>query len=135
MPLHFKLAIPSRSLADFPAEYVQLPSAEGSMGVLQNHAPLRCVLAPGVVTCRLPDHTRRVYAVSSGVASVRNNVVTLLADTAEAAESIDTARARAAEGRARARLQSFESGVDRARAEAALARALARIKSSQSIDR
>ncbi|MCG3196799.1 MAG: ATP synthase epsilon chain [bacterium] len=135
MPLHFKLAIPSRSIADFEALYVQLPSEEGSMGVLQNHAPLRCVLAPGVVTCKLADNSQKVYAVSAGVASVKHNVVTLLADTAESADSIDSTRARAAEGRARARLESFESGVDRARAEAALARALARIKATQAVAR
>ncbi len=128
MPLQVNLLIPTQTVANLTAEYVQLPSTVGSMGVLPDHAPLRCELAPGVVVCRLTDETERVFSVSSGLAIIRKNVVTILADTSEDAQKIDSERAQAARERATKRLSGEEAGkIDRARAEAALHRALARL--------
>lgn len=127
MPLQLNLSVPTSLIADMTVEYVQLPSEEGSMGVLQNHAPLRAALEPGVVTARDLEHKNHFFFVSSGLAMIKDNVVTILADTAEKAESIDETRARNAGDRARQRIQSPSPNIDRARAEAALARSIARI--------
>ncbi len=136
MPLQVNLCIPTQPLANLTAIYVQLPSAAGSMGILPSHAPLRCELAPGVVVCRLTDETERVFSVSSGLAVIRNNTVTILADTAEDAQNIDTSRAQAARERALRRLGGDEAGmIDRVRAEAALRRALARLDAVRSVKR
>jgi F-type H+-transporting ATPase subunit epsilon len=54
--------------------------------------------------------------------------VSLLVRAAESAETIDLARAQAAEKRAQERLQSHAADVDMMRAEASLRRALAREK-------
>ena len=129
MPLQVNLCIPTQPLASLTVDYVQLPSVDGRMGVLVNHAPLRCILAPGVVMCRLPDDSIRVFSVSSGLAMIRKNVVTILADAAESAENIDPVRAHAARDRAVARLGGVDQDrIDRARAEAALQRAMARLE-------
>ncbi len=130
MPLQVNICIPTQPVANLTATYVQLPSASGSMGVLPDHAPLRCELVPGVVVCRLTDETERVFSVSSGLAGIRKNVVTILADTAEDAQNIDPSRAQAARERAMKRLHGGDSAdiIDRVRAEAALRRALARLE-------
>jgi F-type H+-transporting ATPase subunit epsilon len=135
MSFQVNVSIPIQPLASLDVNYVQLPSAEGSMGVLQNHAPLRCTLVPGVVLCRLPDQSVRVFSISGGVAMVRNNVVTILADIAEDAHAIDSHRAEAARERALQRLREGSPEINRARAEAALHRSLARIQARFLVDR
>ena len=131
MPIQLNLCAPTRQVAEVEAEYIQIPSAQGKMEVLKNHAPLRCVLEPGVVTCRLEDGSERVFAVSSGLAMIRDNRVLVMADAAEKGEDIDVARAEAAMERARERLHRMGHGVDLARAEAALKRALARLEATR----
>lgn len=135
MPLQVILTVPTHTAAELEAEYVQMPSADGSMGVLINHAPLRCVIVPGVVMIRAADRTEKVFAVSNGVAIIRNNEVSIMVDSAEPAESIDAARAEAARDRAHERLAKPQSGLDLARAEAALRRAMARLKAVEAAQR
>jgi F-type H+-transporting ATPase subunit epsilon len=129
MTLQVNLCIPTQPVANLSASYVQIPSVSGSMGILRSHAPLRCELAAGVVVCRLSDQSERVFSVSSGLAVIRNDTVTILADTAEDANNIDPSRAQAARERAVERLSGGDPGlIDRTRAEAALRRALARLE-------
>jgi len=133
MPVLVKVCVPTRKVAELEAEYVQIPSAQGNMGVLPSHAPLRCVLDSGVVTCRLPDNGTEVFAVSTGLATIEDDVVTILADAAENARDIDSGRAEAARQRASERVRSMEPSVDHARAEAALKRSLARLQASRMV--
>jgi F-type H+-transporting ATPase subunit epsilon len=128
VPVTLKLSSPTRQIAEVEAEYIQIPSAQGKMGVLPNHAPLRAVLEPGLVTCRLKDGSEIVFAVSTGLALVENNVVTVLADSAENAMDIDLDRAERARLRAQERLHTIDSQIDHARAETALKRSIARIQ-------
>jgi F-type H+-transporting ATPase subunit epsilon len=122
-----------RQVAKVEAEYVQIPSAEGMMGVLPNHAPLRCVLQPGIVTCRMADNSEELYTVSTGLATVRNNEVVVLADAAEKGDEIDLERAAAAKERAQQRLHTMDRSVDRDRAELALKRSLIRMSAAHKI--
>ena len=103
------------------------------MGVSPQHAPLRCILDPGVLNCRLKDGSTQVFAVATGLARVENDVVTVLADAAERGADIDVGRAEAAKERARQRLHSMDSHIDHTRAEAALERALARIQAARRV--
>ena len=133
MPLQLKLSVPTKEVADMTVEYVQLPSEEGSMGVLQNHAPLRAALEPGVLTARDLEHKNHYFFVSSGLAMIQDNVVTILADSAERAEDIDEARAQAAADRARERIGNPSPEIDIRRAEIALARAIARMNAKHKL--
>ena len=130
MPVELNLSVPARQVAKLTAEYIQIPSAQGKMGVLTNHAPLRCVIDPGVITCKRKDETVQVFAVSGGLAVVGNNEVTVLVDSAEPAEDVDSKRAAAARERAMERLRSMNAEIDHVRAEAALKRALARLQAA-----
>lgn len=108
---------------------LNLPATLGSMGVLKNHAPLMTTLEIGTVkyTKNGADH---YLAVHGGFAEVKDNVVIILADSAEKAEEIDVSRAEAAKQRAEARLKKRDAELDVLRAEMALRRALTRIKTS-----
>ena len=102
------------------------PGSVGELGVLPNHAPLVTSLQPGELRVKKGD--REVpFFVSGGFLEVHRDVVTVLADAAEAGEQIDLERADAARRRAEERLKG-ESAVDRARAEAALRRSMMRLK-------
>lgn len=126
----FRLTIhtPEATVFDEDVISVTAPGSEGYLGVLARHAPLITGLVPGQMTIRRSDGQLDNYAVSGGFLEVADNRATLLADACEHARSIDIARAREAERRARQLLQSRESSASQARAEAALKRALNRIR-------
>jgi F-type H+-transporting ATPase subunit epsilon len=107
-------------------EYIEIPGKTGYLGVLPGHAPLISELAAGELTYRMGSQTKRV-AVAWGFAEVLQTKVTILAETAEKAEEIDTARAEAAKKKAEAELQ--KAGPEgNEEAKAALERATARLE-------
>jgi len=129
-PIRLEIVTPTGVVFSDMVRYVQMPAVCGSMGILPNHAPLVTTLVPGVVKYENSSH-KDYLAVSEGFVEINNNIVIILAHTAEEAEKIDLARAEAALNRARQRLSSHEEGINMAQAEAALRRAIARIKTYQ----
>ena len=67
-------------------------------------------------------------AVSGGFLEVNNNVVTILADTAEQVEEIDVDRAEEAIKQAQERISSRDADIDLERATQALRRSQARVR-------
>ncbi len=68
------------------AEYARFETAEGSVGVLAGHAPMLCALPDGIARFRMEDGTEKRAELSSGIANVRDNTVTVLADRATLTE-------------------------------------------------
>ena len=66
-------------------EYVNLPTAFGSLGVLSNHAPMLCAVEAGVLRCRWSDGAVRVR-IGAGVASVEKNELNVLVSSAQVLE-------------------------------------------------
>lgn len=133
MPALFNLQIvtPEREVFNGPVDMVSLPGAEGSFGVLRSHAPLIAALDPGEVTIRDENGQETHMAIGGGFFQVADNQAMVLADSAEAANQIDVARAQASEQRARSRLAGqldAEHILQRERADAALKRAQARLR-------
>lgn len=123
-----EIVTPAKQLVrDVQAEEVQIPGANGYLGILPGHAPLITELAVGVITYRAGG-TNNTLSVAWGFAEVLPDKVTILAETAERPEDIDTARAQKAKERAEQRLKSNDPQIDFARAEDALQRAEARLK-------
>jgi F-type H+-transporting ATPase subunit epsilon len=110
-------------------EAVVVPVFEGQIGILHNHAPMVSTLGLGVLRYKQGGKTKKV-AINGGFLELSNNQITILADSAEEAESIDIARAKEAKARAEKRLRERAANIDRARAQAALARALNRLKAA-----
>jgi F-type H+-transporting ATPase subunit epsilon len=123
--MQLEIVTPERLVVNEAVEYIEIPGKTGYLGVLPGHAPLISELAAGELTYRMGNQTKRV-AVAWGFAEVLQSKVTILAETAERAEDIDTARAEAAKKKAEAELQKagLEGNAD---AEAALQRATARL--------
>jgi F-type H+-transporting ATPase subunit epsilon len=124
--IQLEIVTPERLVVSVAAEYIEIPGKTGYLGVLPGHAPLISELAAGELTYRVGNQTRRL-AVAWGFVEVLQDKVTILAETAEKAEDIDTARAEAAKRKAEAELQ--KAGPEgNAQAEAALERAVARLE-------
>ena len=117
-----------KAVIDETVNSIEVPGTEGYLGVLRSHAALVSALQPGTLTVTPLDREPEIYAVSGGFIEIDRNTVTLLADSLERPEEIDTSRAERAAERAREHLEKRESGLDPLRAEAALKRALNRMK-------
>jgi F-type H+-transporting ATPase subunit epsilon len=124
--IQLEVVTPERLVVNEAAEYIEIPGKTGYLGVLPGHAPLISELAAGELTYRNGSQTKRV-AVAWGFAEVLSDKVTILAETAEKAEDIDTSRAEAAKRKAEAELQ--KAGLEgNEEAQAALDRANARLQ-------
>jgi ATP synthase F1 epsilon subunit len=104
MPIQCEVVSQDRALFSGLADMVVAPGSEGEMGILPHHAPLLTSLKQGILRVR-HDGREEIFVLSGGVMEVRPNLVTVLADTGESVDEIDTARAEAARARAEALLQ------------------------------
>lgn len=129
MAATFKLDIvtPEKTVLSGEAASLQVPSVEGSLGVLAGHAPLLAELGVGECVVRLADGTTRQLVVAGGFLDVGKAKVSILANTAEFDDEIDVSRAEASLVRAREILNSAEN-IDRSELMASMRRAQARIR-------
>jgi F-type H+-transporting ATPase subunit epsilon len=88
--LHFEFISPERVLFSGDVDQVDLPGAEGDMGILAGHAPLVTALRPGIVTI-YSGSSREPVVVIGGFAEVSPAGLTILADRAMPRENFDTA--------------------------------------------
>ncbi len=127
--LHCHVLTPDSALLECDATSVVLPAHDGQIGFLKNRAPLLCKLGLGELRIVQEQGERRFF-VDGGFAQMLNNQLTILTQSAEAAENIDPAAARAAVQKATDMPTADADGRD-ARAAAILrARARARIARS-----
>ena len=109
------------------ATSVVVPGLDGYFGVWAGHAPLVSGMEIGAVMIKTPEeHVINFIAVSGGFVEVKPDMVTILAESAELGQDIDTNRATNAEERARERLSQHFADIDIPRAEVALRKALNR---------
>jgi F-type H+-transporting ATPase subunit epsilon len=126
--LQFEMTTPEKVALQTTAEFVVLPAFEGEMGVLPNHAPFLVELAPGEVRVTKDKSVTR-YAVSGGFAEIKDNKVSLFAETAEDAQAIDAERARQALERAKGEaVRKDLDPIQLMAAEAAIRRAQVRLR-------
>jgi F-type H+-transporting ATPase subunit epsilon len=121
------IVTPDGPVYDSEVSMVVAKTVSGEIGVLAGHIPMVAPLAVGAVKLKKADGTQDLVAVHGGFIEVRPEKISILATAAEAAGSIDLARAQEAQKRAEARLQGKSDAVDFKRAELALKRALNRI--------
>lgn len=124
--LKVSVVTPDGPVYESDVEMVVARAQSGELGVLPGHIPMVAPLQIGGVRMKKADKTEQV-AVNGGFLEVRPDKVTILAQTAEAAEEIDLTRAEEAKRRAEQRLQSKQDDIDHLRAELALQRAINRI--------
>ena len=125
--LRLRVVTPQRLLLDEEADEVTAPGTVGEFGVLPNHITFLSSLEPGRLTYKRSGQARTL-AVGGGFAEVVDNVMTVLADSAEFANEIDVERARAALRAAEESLKTLAANDPAfAEAQAARQRAQARL--------
>jgi F-type H+-transporting ATPase subunit epsilon len=93
--LTLEVVTPEREVVREPVTEVQVPGREGYLGILPGHTPLLTELGIGALSYRKGAQTIYV-AIAGGFAEVLGGRVLVLAEAAQRAEEIDTARAQSA---------------------------------------
>ena len=131
LPPHIELQIvtPDRMLVQERVDEVQIPGAEGYLGVLPGHTPLLASLAVGELWYR-KGQEKTYLSIAFGFAEILPDRVTILARIAERAEDVDLTRAESARKRAEERLHHAKPEIDQERARIALIKSVTRIQVS-----
>ena len=80
--LTLELVTPEKVAWSAPADFVVLPAAGGEMGVLPGHQSFLVQLMAGEVRVTVGEEVKS-FAVSGGFAEIKNDTVSLFAETAE----------------------------------------------------
>lgn len=122
------IVTPERTVLSQEVVSVQLPAADGSLGILAGHAPLLADLGVGECRVRLASGAEEKLALAGGFVEVSREQVTVLADMAEFSHEIDVSRAEASLEKARELIGSLDSTISREDANAAYQRAQNRLR-------
>jgi F-type H+-transporting ATPase subunit epsilon len=88
--LQFEFVSPENVLFSGEVDQVDVPGAEGHMGIFAGHAPMVTTLRPGIVTI-FRGSTREPVVITGGFAEVGPGGLTILADRAVARADFDMA--------------------------------------------
>lgn len=122
--MKLKIVAPERIFFEGDTTFLEFTTTEGDMGVYPDHIPLTAIVAPGVLRIHDGDDVKEA-ALMSGFIQILKDQVTILAESVEWPDEIDSNRAKEAEIRARRRIEEG-SGIDMSRAEMALKRSIIR---------
>lgn len=126
--LKLEMVTPYKQVLSEEVDEITAPGFIGELGILPDHTPLLTTLRVGELTYKKGNESFHV-AVNWGYLEVEENTATVLVDTAEKADEIDLARAKAALGRAEDALKTLPPEDKKYMImEAALQRAIIRIK-------
>lgn len=80
--MYLEIITPDKKVYSGDVEAIKLPGAEGSFGILNNHAPIIATLKKGTV--KITDTKKQVenFEINGGVVEVLNNKVIVLAENA-----------------------------------------------------
>lgn len=142
--IEITILTPQRSIFTGQVRSLIVPAHKGYLGILPGHAPFLCMLTTGEIIVResssTEDKTKRSsaegwrepktahFATSGGLMEVLPGKVSILTDSAEKLEEIDTKRVESARNRAIERIKSRDHEIDIKRAQDSLERAENRLK-------
>lgn len=126
--LKVEILTPETKYFEGEADFVELPGAEGDMGVFPQHEPTITELVAGEL--RLTRNGKvEVLAIGEGFAEITGHHIGILTDGAVNAKDIDEKKAEEAVKRAEELLKSNTlKGEELEATQASLARSLAQIK-------
>lgn len=125
--LTLELVTPEHAVAHETVDEIEIPGADGYLGVLPGHTPLLVTLQVGELWFRKGEQ-KTYLSVAFGFAEVLPDRVRVLAQVAERADEIDIDRAEAAAKRAREKISSSVGDLDFARAQQALLKSTLRLE-------
>ena len=130
--LTLEVVTAERYLVNETIDEAEVPGSDGYFGVLPGHTPFLAALKVGDLWFRQGEKLTHL-SVAFGFAEVLQDRIRILAKNAELAQEIHVNRAKEAERRARARLDSEAAETDFDRAGLALERALIRLRVASTI--
>lgn len=134
--LTVNVVTPSGLVYDHHATMVVAKTVGGEIGILARHAPIIAPLLIDEVKVKRTDSDTHVdwIAVNGGILEMRDNLVSIVADSAERERDIDVSRAERAKMRAERLIEEAKQREDTdeiRRATVALHRAINRINVSK----
>ena len=120
--LRLEIVTPERKAFSGDVDMVELPGADGELGIYPAHVPLVTALTPGEV--RIIENGKETeMVIGSGYAEITGDAVEILTDSAEVDSEIDEKATEDAMDRARKLLENKNLEAEEvAEAEAAVAR-------------
>jgi len=91
--LNLEIVTPERKVFDETVDAVTIPTTNGEIGILSNHAPLISTLKPGILSYSNHGTSERMV-VAGGFVEISANKVSILADIAEKADEVNVEAAR-----------------------------------------
>lgn len=130
--LTVNIITPAGQVYSHHSKRVVARASDGDLGILPNHLPIIATLKIAEVRVLRAnnEHQEDAIAVNGGYLEFKDNVLNIIADSAERARNIDLRRARYAKQRAEEQIKHAETiqDIDEVkRAQVALARAINRI--------
>ena len=127
-----QIVTPDGLIYDHHAAFVSVKTIEGELGILPRHINTIAVLEVDQVKVRRVDDDKHIdwIAVNGGIIEIADNVITIVADSAERERDIDISRAERAKLRAEQEIAEAHDKhlIDQERrAKIALQRAINRI--------
>ncbi|MDR0846808.1 MAG: F0F1 ATP synthase subunit epsilon [Lactobacillales bacterium] len=131
--LKVQVVTPDGVVYDHNAQIVYAVTTAGQVGIMPEHIPLISPLKIDVVRVKRNTQDERIdgITVNGGILEVRDNVVSIISDSAERDRDIDVSRAEAAKAAAEAKLEAAREANDPdqiARLTVSLEKAINRIK-------
>ena len=127
-----QIVTPDGLIYDHHAAFVSVKTIDGELGILPRNINTIAVLEVDQVKVRRVDDDKHIdwIAVNGGIIEIADNVITIVADSAERARDIDISRAERAKRRAELEIEEAHDKhlIDQERrAKIALQRAINRI--------
>jgi len=127
--MRLRIATPEDLKFDEDVEMVIMRCITGDMGILANHEPISAILDYGALRI-LDGGVERRMAVFGGIAQVRDNVVTIIANDAQWPEDIDIAFVESERARMARRAQEEIDDLELKRDQLLMRRILVQIEVS-----
>ena len=120
--IELEIVTPERLYFSGEVDEVNVPGAEGYLGILPGHAPLLSELRIGVISYRQGSQESHLFC-SWGFAEVLPDRVSVLAEVVKSPDQIDVELTRAERDKTEKLLRSLDEDVDYAQAMDALQQA------------
>jgi len=127
--INFKIVTPERTVLEKEVEQITLPVADGEVTIMPDHCSYIAGLKAGEIMFKVGGK-EKLLVVSGGFIEFNDNVLVVLADTAEAAVEIDVKRAQQARDRAQeiSKQKISMNELEYAKVAAAIEKETARIR-------
>ena len=133
MTIHCDIVSAEQALFSGLVEMVVATGILGELGISYGHAPLLTGLKPGALRLLKEGGEEEIFYLSGGFLEVQPGVVSILADTALRADTIDEAAALEAQKQAELDMKNQTGEIDYSLAASRLAEATAQLRTAEEL--